>query len=345
MYRYISYRQSYAHHPTKRNRYATPGGKLSGPSGVSSLAEERQGLMSGAGLDNDDAIIEMDVLPPRWLDIQDEVVEMLETVSRQMAQLEPMHAKHVLPGFEDDAVKQKEEREIEKLTQEITRGFQSCQRSIKRIETMVKQQPSISRADETMARNLQISLAGRVGDLSAKFRKRQATYLKKLRQLSGMGSPMDRSSTPMQSTYMDDPSLFESNEDRSFSQSTLRQTQKRRTGNDTVIAQREREIEDIARGIIDLANIFQELQTMIVDQGTMLDRIDYNIERMAVDVKGADKELKVATGYQKKTTRRKIILLLILIVVGLIILLAIKLRRSASPPPAPESPASDEQPP
>jgi hypothetical protein len=30
---------------------------------------------------------------------------------------------------------------------------------------------------------------------------------------------------------------------------------------------------------------------MVIDQGTMLDRIDYNVEKMAVDVKAADKEL------------------------------------------------------
>lgn len=32
---------------------------------------------------------------------------------------------------------------------------------------------------------------------------------------------------------------------------------------------------------------------MIIDQGTMLDRIDYNVERMGTEVKAADKELKV----------------------------------------------------
>lgn len=57
--------------------------------------------------------------------------------------------------------------------------------------------------------------------------------------------------------------------------------------------QREREINDIAKGIIELADIFKELQTMVIDQGTMLDRIDYNVERMAENVKGADKELIV----------------------------------------------------
>ena len=117
-----------------------------------------------------------------------------------------------------------------------------------------------------------------------------------------------------------DYEILQSDTDRSFSQSTLLQTaQKRRTGNEAAIAQREKEIEDIAQGIIELANIFQELQTMVVDQGTMLDRIDYNVERMAVDVKAADKELTVATGYQRRTTKRKFILLLILIVVGMFI--------------------------
>jgi len=89
-----------------------------------------------------------------------------------------------------------------------------------------------------------------------------------------------------------DPALLESDADKSFSQSTLQQTsQKQLSGNDTAIAQREREINDIAKGIIELADIFKDLQTMVIDQGTMLDRIDYNVEKMAVDVKAADKEL------------------------------------------------------
>lgn len=88
--------------------------------------------------------------------------------------------------------------------------------------------------------------------------------------------------------------MVESERDKSFSQSTLQQSaQLRRDNNDTTIAQREREIDDIAKGIIELADIFKELQTMVIDQGTMLDRIDYNIENMAVDVKAADKELTV----------------------------------------------------
>ena len=63
---------------------------------------------------------------------------------------------------------------------------------------------------------------------------------------------------------------------------------------------------------------------MVIDQGTMLDRIDYNVERMHTDVKGAEVELKVASGYQRRTTKRKIILLLLPLIAGMFILLMVK---------------------
>lgn len=119
----------------------------------------------------------------------------------------------------------------------------------------------------------------------------RANVVQELRTLGGL--TFDRTSAPSQNPYSD-PSMMESETDKSFSQSTLQQTSmKRLNTNDVAIAQREREIEDIAQGIIELADIFKELQGMVIDQGTMLDRIDYNIENMSVNVKAADKELNV----------------------------------------------------
>jgi syntaxin 16 len=105
-----------------------------------------------------------------------------------------------------------------------------------------------------------------------------------------MTPPLDRSSIPNQNPYSD-PSMLESDADKSYSQSTLQQTTMKLTSNDATIMQREREITDIAKGIIELADIFKELQNMVIDQGTLLDRIDFNIETMAVNLKGADVEL------------------------------------------------------
>ncbi|KAL1987485.1 hypothetical protein VTN96DRAFT_3412 [Rasamsonia emersonii] len=352
---YISYRQSFAHHPTKKPRHFGPS---HGFSDSPSLSEERRGLIAGAeGLEDDgDAVIEMDMLPPRWVDVQEEVTETLADIAQKSARLDKLHQKHLLPGFGDEAARKEEESLIDQLTHEITRGFHSCQDSIQKIEMMVreaKQQGGVSKGEETMAKNIQISLASRVQEASARFRKKQSTYLKKLRELEGMASPFDRSTTPVLNPYSD-PSLMESDADKSFSQTTLQQTSQKMVGaNDAAILQREREINDIAKGIIELSDIFRELQTMIIDQGTMLDRIDYNVERMATEVKAADKELKVATNYQRRTTKRKILLLLFLLVVGLFIILLIKPKRHSSsastpppePPPPPPPQAGQQSPP
>ncbi|CAI7660078.1 uncharacterized protein N7487_001184 [Penicillium crustosum] len=337
---YLSYRQSLIHHPAKKPQFTPTNGFPDTPS----HPEENRRLIPEPDEDGD-MVIEMDLLPPRWVDVQEEVSERLSEIAQSSAQLDKLHQKHLLPGFGDEDLRKQDESIIERLTQDITRSFHNCQRAIMRIETMVSESKAhggVTSGEETMAKNIQISLAARVQEASARFRKKQSTYLRKLRDLEGIATPFDSTPTQAQNPYTD-PSMMESDADRSFSQTMLQQTSQRQTGqNDAAIAQREREINDIAKGIIELSDIFRELQTMIIDQGTMLDRIDYNVERMGTEVKAADKELKVATSYQQRTTKRKIMLLLLLIVVGMIILLVVKPKGSKSaPPPPPEDESSN----
>ncbi|KAJ3098872.1 hypothetical protein HDU97_003685 [Phlyctochytrium planicorne] len=61
--------------------------------------------------------------------------------------------------------------------------------------------------------------------------------------------------------------------------------------NEREITEREKAINDIVKSIYGLSEIFKELQTMVIDQGTMLDRIDYNIEQVAVHVEDAHGQL------------------------------------------------------
>jgi len=151
-------------------------------------------------------------------------------------------------------------------------------------------------------------------------------------------SPQAASFTTSSQNPYADPSLLDSEADRSFSQSTIQQSreqqqaQKRKpNANEALISSREREIEAIAQGVIELASIFQDLNSMVIDQGSLLDRIDYNVENTLTQVKEADKELKVATNYQRRSMKRKILLLLIIIVAGMFILLGLKLGRRKSP--------------
>ena len=117
----------------------------------------------------------MDLLPPRWADVSDEVNELLASIKKKSVKLDQLHQKHVLPGFDD---KTAEEGEIERLTTEITTMFHQCGNAIKKVERLAKQGGITSSAEENMSKNIMISLAAKVQEASTAFRKKQSAYLK-----------------------------------------------------------------------------------------------------------------------------------------------------------------------
>jgi syntaxin 16 len=62
--------------------------------------------------------------------------------------------------------------------------------------------------------------------------------------------------------------------------------------NERAISEREREINEIVKSINGLATVFKELNAMVIDQGTILDRIDYNMEQTNVNLEQGHEELK-----------------------------------------------------
>ncbi|KAK9480167.1 t-SNARE [Lipomyces japonicus] len=349
---YYSYRQSYARHPvfgapsysfaappssstttTTASSTAKAGGRRARTGAIDDDDEEdRNPLLSGetttlAGKgmtrDGEDVTIEMDVLPPSWTDVSDEVGQILELVKEKSARLDKLHQEHVLPGFDD---RTKQERIIENLTIEITQHFHECQRLIKQLDVPMNQ-AYLSSAQATMSKNMQISLATKVQQASTQFRKKQSQYLKTLRGNGFTSTPISATTATTATAYPDDDL------DVSFSQSQIQQSATvSQSSNDVAIQQREAEITQIAQGIIEMADIFKELQTVIIDQGTLLDRIDYNIETMKVHVKAADSELRQASHYQQRTQKCKIILFLLLIILLLVVIIMIKFagRKSSS---------------
>lgn len=60
---------------------------------------------------------------------------------------------------------------------------------------------------------------------------------------------------------------------------------------------RSREITEIAKSIASLAEVFKDLSNLVIDQGTILDSVEYNIEQTAIHVQEAAKDLDVATKF------------------------------------------------
>ena len=76
------------------------------------------------------------------------------------------------------------------------------------------------------------------------------------------------------------------------------------------VTQREQEITNIVSSIHELTDIFKDLAQLITEQGSILDRIDYNIEMSVHSVADGRKQLEKAETYQKRSSKKMLILLL-----------------------------------
>ncbi|GKU86919.1 hypothetical protein SLEP1_g1384 [Rubroshorea leprosula] len=56
--------------------------------------------------------------------------------------------------------------------------------------------------------------------------------------------------------------------------------------------EREREITEVVKSVNELAQIMKDLSVLVIDQGTIVDRIDYNIQNVATSVEEGLKELQ-----------------------------------------------------
>lgn len=93
----------------------------------------------------------------------------------------------------------------------------------------------------------------------------------------------------MVKTSFDDDSVFFDNVHDNSNHQTQQQKQLQISLDDQIkidhsindhLREREREMNSIMKSFVELNQLFQEVQTLVVDQGSALDRIDYNIEQV-----------------------------------------------------------------
>ncbi|XP_065830854.1 syntaxin-1A-like [Oscarella lobularis] len=85
------------------------------------------------------------------------------------------------------------------------------------------------------------------------------------------------------------------------------------------IEARHKDIIKLENSIRELHDMFLDMAVLVQEQGDMIDRIEYNVEKAAAYVESAKKETKKALTYQSSARRKKFICVLILLV-GLIII-------------------------
>nr|KAF6472656.1 syntaxin 16 [Molossus molossus] len=199
-------------------------------------------------------------------------------IKQKMKELAILHDQHLNRPTLDDSSEQ--EHAIEITTQEITQLFHRCQRAVQGLPARARR--TCSEQEERLLRNVVSSLAQALQDLSTGFRHAQAGYLKRMKNREERSQHFFDASVPLMDDG-DDNTLY----DRGFTDEQLVLVEQ----NTLLVEEREREIRQIVQSISDLNEIFRDLGAMIVEQGTVLDRIDYNVEQSCIKTEDGLKQL------------------------------------------------------
>ena len=89
-------------------------------------------------------------------------------------------------------------------------------------------------------------------------------------------------------------------------------------------SRKEREMNSILGSIGELNQIFQDINTAVISQGSLLDRIDYNMENVEMNVARGNLELSSAAKHVRRSRKIKLIFLIALSILLLLIVITIR---------------------
>ncbi|XP_045762521.1 syntaxin-16 [Maniola jurtina] len=279
--------------------------------------------------------------PPPWSDSLEEAHYIITRLRTKLSELQSRHEQQLRrPALDDSS----EQRHIERLSAEIGRHFAQAHARLAPIRAQVRHG---SKSEQKLATNVVLALVTILQDLSVTFRSAQSNYLKSLTSreersnayfdlpnfeelslqdelLPGLTSNQTDLLFSLPSTSTQNH-FEEENSEGSFQKQNLNQKQLllMQEENTKMVAEREEEVNKIVKSIVDLNDIFKDLAQMVNEQGTVLDRIDYNVEQTQVQVHEGYKQLQKAERYQRQNRKMHCIMMLAVTVIVLVILLIV----------------------
>jgi len=241
---------------------------------------------------------------PAWVDIVEALQADLVVIKQKMKELVQLHDARLKVGFKPEEEKEKE-RDVEIMTSEIAHQLKKCENGIKRIALAGKTEGvALVKEDRTVRLNVMRAFATQLQSLSQEFRQMQKHYMKSLQDQEERSSPYFPGDVDSKGPMSLDQAI-----DQGLTYEQLQQLKQM----EAKATDREKEILHIAQSINDLAAMFRELHVLVIEQGTVLDRIDYQVEQTLIKVKEGVVELKEANRISKQARTLKCIIVLILL--------------------------------
>lgn len=188
------------------------------------------------------------------------------------------------------------DRDIEKIINLMTQKVRLCETNIKEISSIPN--ALMTKTEQMIKDNIILNLSNKIQEFSFEFRKNQKEFVDNLQKMGNKLSVIDDEDTSLKDF------------DKKYSDKLFYT----KIETNSQISARNKSIDSLLESINELSKIFKDLQTVVQEQGTILDRIDYNIEIAEENTKNAYGHLNEANKLQKQSCFRNVTLIVMFII-------------------------------
>ena len=239
---------------------------------------------------------------PKYMDIYEQCDNLLKDFDIEFNKLKEEQQKRIVPNFNEIESKLITQN-IQMISTKMTQQLKKCKSLTKELKTLLAN----SDLDENVKINMYQNLLNRLAETSRALQINEEMQLQKYHEFNGV-----------------EDSFFNIN---NFDSIETTQTQKFNSIDAKKIDKkkdRHKEIDQIVKTVNELKEIFQEVADMIIFQGTILDRIDYNIYESRHNIRRGNREMEETHERLKSGCLRRINQILIICIFIMSILIIFK---------------------
>jgi syntaxin 16 len=144
---------------------------------------------------------------------------------------------------------------------------------------------------------MQQTVIKKITEFTKKFKVNQEIYSKKYKELVGEDDP----------TFQINTSSKKDNNEANNTFDNFLMTQ----DNNSILMRRDTQLSELLNSVTDLAEMFKDMQNLVMEQGSILDRIDYNIDIASTNITSGKNSIVKANEYHKNNCFRNVIIVLL----------------------------------
>ena len=248
-------------------------------------------------ISSNDKIELTNITSPKYMQLYEECDNLLKEFDIEFNKLKEEQQKRIVPNFNETESKLIT-LNIQMISSKMTQQLKKC----KNLTKELKVQLANSDLDENVKINMYQNLLNRLAETTRALQINEEMQLQKYQEFNGV-----------------EDSFFNINNYDSIETNQTQNFRSIDTKKLDVNKERNKEIDQIVKTVNDLKEIFMDVSEMVISQGTILDRIDYNTYQTRHNIRRGNKEMEETHERLKSGCLRRINQILI----GIIFIMAI----------------------